>query len=102
MGVNTMSKWTIGFSFGQIVGFTSSVFMLYVFLNEAFFNRGVLYFEPNLGIATTEFFVVLAGIVIQGIVMIATALKAGDRRGKEGKEGKERTGYETNNGTVYQ
>jgi hypothetical protein len=97
-----LSKWTIGLSFGQIVGVTSSVFMLDVFLNEAFLNRGVLYIEPNLRIATIEFFVVLAGIVVQGVVMIATVLKTGDRQGKEGKAGKERTGYETNHGKVYQ
>ena len=76
--------------------------MLYVFLNEAFLARGVLYIEPNIGIATIEFFVALSGLAIQGFVMIATTLSTGNRPGKEGKEGKERTGYETNHGSAYQ
>src|SRR6266566_1816930 len=102
-----MSKSTVFLLYGQIIGFASSIFMLIVFFNEAFLQRGVIYIEPNLAVATLEFFVVIAGLAVQGIVMILAATpnkKQSPRRVKETKlqSETERVGYETNNRTAYQ
>lgn len=59
-------------TYALVIAVASSIFMLWVFLNEAFFRRGVLYIEPNIAIATLEFFMVLLGIAILFPMMVAS------------------------------
>jgi hypothetical protein len=56
--------------YGQLIGFVSSLFMWFVFYNEALLHRGVLYIEPNLLIATVELVMVTIGAIICGATMI--------------------------------
>jgi hypothetical protein len=97
---------TILLVFGQVIGVTSTVFMAYVFFNEAFLGRGVLYVEPNIAIATLEFWLVTIGLFVESIVMLLTVSSKSEPprhvHDEKPKAGEERTGYETNNEKVYQ
>jgi hypothetical protein len=49
--------------FGLLIGLTSTIFFIYAFFNMAFEGHGVLFYEPNLTIATGEFFMVVIGLI---------------------------------------
>lgn len=97
-----MNKTTLALIFGQTIGLGSTVFMLYVFLNEAFFGRGVYFYEPSIPMATAEFTVCLAGLLLQSVIALVTVWNASPTLPKKQKELEERTGYETGNKKVYQ
>ena len=69
-----MSKFDILTIYAQVIGFSSTVFMVYTFINEAFFGHGVYFFEPNRPLATGELAVALIGLVILGFLMFSTGL----------------------------
>lgn len=68
--------------FGQICGFSSTIMMVVVFFNEYFLHKGILFLEPNLGIAGFEFVLALTATVIQGIVMIRTVTEHTEPNGE--------------------
>lgn len=48
---------------GTAIGLAAEVFMLLTFYTEAFLHHGMLFIEPNLAIATGEFFSVIFGML---------------------------------------
>jgi len=84
--------------YSLIVGVTSTAFMLLVFYTEAFMHMGRLFIEPNLYIATTEFFMVLIGLVVLGIMLFISTFPESEPKQEKNEE---RTGYETNNRAAY-
>jgi len=62
-------------------------------------HMGRLFIEPNLYIATTEFFVALLGLVVLGIMMFLSVFP--EERESKHDDAEERTGYETNNKAAY-
>ena len=69
-----MSKLSALTFFGEIIGLTSTIFMLWVFWNESAYGRGVLFFEPNRPLAGFEFGICFFGLLIQTFVLIALTL----------------------------
>ena len=74
--------------------------MLLVFYTEAFMHMGRLFIEPNLYIATTEFFMVLVGLVVLGIMMFISVFPEPTEHTHDDSE--ERVGWETENTKAYQ
>lgn len=58
-------------AYAMVVGVASSVMMVWVFLNEAFFGMGVLYYEPTLWIAVAEFFMSVSGTALLFAFMLS-------------------------------
>jgi hypothetical protein len=66
--------------YGLLFGMTSTIFMLWVFFNEAFLGRGVTYIEPNIGLATLEFLICLSALVIISSEYFLTMIRVGKRK----------------------
>lgn len=65
------SKLDIFIVYATLIGFVSTIFMSWVFLNEAFFGRAVLFYEPNIAIAMLEFVMAIVGMIVLGVIMLA-------------------------------
>jgi|SRR4029077_4545091 len=77
-----MSKLETLSVYGTIIGFTSTIFMVYVFFNEAILGRGVLFIEPLVWLATLELVMSLVGLGAVGFVMIALIIGKADSSAK--------------------
>lgn len=73
--------------------------MVWTFINEAFFGHGVYFYEPDRPLATGEFVVALAGLLILGFLMFSTALYSANAKAR--KQSTEPNGY-PKSGVPYQ
>lgn len=63
-----MDKFSVSMIIGQVIAFTSILFMGIVFYNEGILGRGVLYYEPNRVVALIE----LATVFVGGLLVAFT------------------------------
>lgn len=65
-----MNLTVAGRIFTVATGLAALIFMGYVFYNESFLHKGVLFIEPNLYIAGGELLTVVASIVVTAYLFL--------------------------------